>query len=77
MADERKVALVTGGGRGIGRSIALELGKRGFSLAINYSRSVDAAQETCSKIRAAGQDAQVFGADVSDPSQVREMFKNI
>jgi len=77
MTGEGKLALVTGGGRGIGRSIALELGKRGYSVAINYSRSAAAAEEACSQIRSAGQDAQVFQADVSDPSQVREMFKNI
>lgn len=77
MIDERKIALVTGGGRGIGRAIALELGKKGYSLAINYSRSEDAAQKACSLVRATGQDAQAFQADVSDPSQVREMFKNI
>ncbi|HPI98627.1 MAG TPA: 3-oxoacyl-[acyl-carrier-protein] reductase [Synergistales bacterium] len=77
MAGDGKIALVTGGGRGIGRAIALELGKRGYSLAINYSKSGDAAEETCAEIRAAGQDAQPFQADVSDPCQVREMFKNI
>ena len=42
----KKVALITGGGTGVGRSVTLQLAERGFDVAINYSRSEDDAEST-------------------------------
>jgi len=74
---EGKIAIVTGGSRGIGRAIALELGKRGATVVINYNRSADAAQEVLDEIKAAGSDGMVIQADVSDEEQVDALFKTV
>ena len=74
---ERSIALVTGGGRGIGRSIALVLAERGFSLAVNYSRSEKAAREVCELIEQKGGIARPFQADVSKGDDVKNLFSAI
>lgn len=61
-----RVALITGGGRGIGRGIALELGAQGWSVAMTYRTSEQAAQETATAIAQSGGTARVFRCDVSD-----------
>ncbi len=60
-----RIAIVTGASRGIGRAIALELGKRGATIIVNYNANVDAAQEVVKTIEAAGGRAVVLKADVS------------
>ena len=50
----RKIALVTGSGRGIGKGIAIELAKAGYDLGIHYSSSAEGAQDTAQKCRALG-----------------------
>lgn len=82
MTEERdqnsdRVALVTGGSRGIGRAIALELGARGHPVAVNYARNAAAAGQVASAIEDAGGKAIVVGSDVSDADQVDEMFATI
>jgi len=72
---ENKVALVTGGSRGIGRSIALEFGKRGASVVVNYNKSSDAADEVVKQIIDTGGKAAAFQADVSDFKQSETMVK--
>lgn len=72
-----KIAIVTGGSRGIGRAIALELGKRGATVVINYNRSADSAQAVLEEIKAAGGDGFVIQADVSDEQQVDALFKTV
>lgn len=72
---EGRVALVTGASRGIGRAIALELAQRGAAVAINYNSSADAAEEVAAQIEAAGGQAQVFQADVSDFAQAQGLVK--
>ncbi len=63
---EGKVALVTGGSRGIGRAVCLELARQGAAVAVNYAGSQQAAQETVEACRALGAQAEAFQADVSD-----------
>jgi 3-oxoacyl-[acyl-carrier protein] reductase len=67
---EGRVAIVTGGSRGIGRGIALELGAAGAAVAVNYRRDEDAAADTVDQIRAAGGRAEAIQASVSELEQV-------
>jgi 3-oxoacyl-[acyl-carrier protein] reductase len=66
-----KIALVTGGGRGIGRGIALELAREGADVAVNYRRDAEAAAATLAEIRALGREAMAVQADVSDVDAVQ------
>lgn len=68
-----KVAIVTGGSRGIGKAACLELAKEGATVIVNYLRSKEKAEETVKEIRKLGSDAISFQADVSDEGQVRKM----
>ncbi len=72
---DKRIALVTGAGRGIGRAIALELAKDGCAVAVNYSRSEGPANEVAAEIRAMGGEAVAVKANVSDAAEVKEMFK--
>ncbi|MCQ4763320.1 3-oxoacyl-[acyl-carrier-protein] reductase [Cloacibacillus evryensis] len=72
---DKRIALVTGAGRGIGRAIALELAKDGCAVAVNYSRSEGPANEVVAEIRAMGGEAVAVKANVSDAAEVKEMFK--
>ncbi len=74
---EGKVALVTGGSRGIGRAICLELAARGATVAVNYNRSASAAAEVVAQIEAAGGQAMSLQVDVGDAEQVAAMFKQL
>jgi 3-oxoacyl-[acyl-carrier protein] reductase len=74
MADSRRVALVTGAATGIGRAVAVALAKAGFDVAINYSRSEDAANETAAQAGAFGATTLLYRADVSDEAGVRAML---
>ena len=71
---EQKVALVTGGSRGIGAAIVERLAKDGFTVIVNYARSADEADELVRKIEQAGGRAVSAQADVSDAASVRKMF---
>lgn len=70
---KNKVALVTGGGTGIGRAASLALAKRGAIVAVNYSRSKTDAEETVKIITDNGGRAMVIQADVSQDTAVRAM----
>jgi len=72
---ENKVALVTGGSRGIGRAIALELAGRGAAVVVNYHQSAEAAEAVVRQIQAAGGRAAAFQADVSDFKQAEALVK--
>jgi 3-oxoacyl-[acyl-carrier protein] reductase len=69
------VALITGGGTGVGRSTTLQLAERGFHVAVNYSRSSDDAEQTAAAAREKNVKAITLACDVSDDGQVREMIK--
>ena len=73
----RRLALVTGGSRGIGRAIALTLGKNGCDIAVNYNASAEAAEALCEELAALGARASAFKADVSDRTQVEALFKAV
>ncbi len=72
-----RVALVTGGSRGIGREISRELAKRGFAIAINYQSRADDALELCEELRAYGIGCESYSADVADYDQVQTMCREV
>ncbi len=72
-----RVALVTGGSRGIGRAIAVRLAVTGHVVAVNYSKSSGAADEVVKVIEEKGGRAKAYRADVSDAAQVEMMFESI
>ena len=71
------MALVTGGSRGIGRAVALELAGRGNRVAINYAGNDDAAAEVLEVIMSTGKEAMTIKADVSDPGDVDRLFAEV
>jgi 3-oxoacyl-[acyl-carrier protein] reductase len=77
MNPESRVALVTGAGRGIGRSIALKLASKGHRIAINYRTSSAGSREVLEAVRAAGGEGMAFQADVSAEKDVAELFRQI
>lgn len=72
-----KVVLVTGGSRGIGRAICLELSKRGATVAINYRQSRALAENLGEEIRQFGEECEVFPGDVSDRTQARKLVQDV
>jgi NAD(P)-dependent dehydrogenase (short-subunit alcohol dehydrogenase family) len=77
MDARKKVALVTGAARGIGRAIAIDLAAEGVSVAINYHSRRDAAEEVMAVIQAAGGESMVYGADVAKDDAVKSMVEEI
>jgi 3-oxoacyl-[acyl-carrier protein] reductase len=76
-ALEGRVALVTGGSRGIGRSICVALARRGAKVVINYASREDAARETAELVTAAGGTAALSAFDVAASDAVTEAVKQI
>ncbi|HEV3471990.1 MAG TPA: enoyl-[acyl-carrier-protein] reductase FabL [Actinomycetota bacterium] len=74
---EGKVALVTGGGRGIGRAISLELAARGANVVIAFLRKRSAAEETCAEIEGHGVKADAVRCDVGDANKIDVLFDHI
>jgi tetrahydroxynaphthalene reductase len=70
-----KVALVTGAGRGIGREMALELGRRGAKVVVNYANSESTAEEVVRLIQKSGSDAVAIKANVSKVPEIVELFQ--
>ncbi len=75
--SEQRIALVTGGSRGIGRAIARRLAADGMAVAVNYSTSADMADEVVADVTGAGGVAIAVGCDVSDEASVDQMFTAI
>jgi 3-oxoacyl-[acyl-carrier protein] reductase len=72
-----RVAIITGGSRGIGRAVALELGKRGATVVVNYQANATAAQEVVDTIVAEGGNATAIQANVADFAQVEQLIKTV
>jgi 3-oxoacyl-[acyl-carrier protein] reductase len=72
-----KVALVTGGSKGIGKETCILLAEAGARVIINYNRSKEKAEEVKKEIESKGGTADVFEADISDPEKVSALFNYI
>jgi 3-oxoacyl-[acyl-carrier protein] reductase len=70
-----KAALVTGGSRGIGRAICIELAARGARVAVNYNTNGALAEEVVANIAAAGGEAFALAGDVADPAAAETLVK--
>jgi len=75
MSFEGKVAIVTGGSRGLGRGIAIELGKRGAKVVVNYQANAAAANEVVQLIKEAGSAALAVQSDVSQYDAAQSLIK--
>lgn len=74
MNSKKKFALVTGGSRGIGKAIAIELAAQGYHIIINYSSNVAAAESVASIIKSMGVDAILLPFNVGDKDAVKQAF---
>ena len=72
-----RVALVTGGSRGIGAACCLLAAKQGWSVEVNYTSNESAAQQVVDEIKARGGNAMAVQADVGDEAQVLRMFEQV
>lgn len=70
-------ALITGGGTGIGRAIALKLAESGVNIAISYSRSEEDALKTCQEIKDLGVLCLIYKADVTKDAEIRAMVSQV
>jgi 3-oxoacyl-[acyl-carrier protein] reductase len=77
MDSPKRVALVTGAGRGIGRAIAIGLAKEGVSVVVNYLSRRDAAEEVAREIIGGGGKAIVVKADVANDTEVKSMVDQV
>ena len=77
MKGADRIALITGGTRGIGKALALTLVRTGTTVLLNYRRNEPAARAARDEIAAAGGDAELLQADLEDPAQLDAMFDQI
>jgi 3-oxoacyl-[acyl-carrier protein] reductase len=75
--ESGRVGIVTGGGRGIGRAVAVRLAEEGANLAISYRSNDEAAEETAERVREAGVKCELFKGDVASPEDVEALFKGV
>src|SRR5438552_10173361 len=75
MAADGRVALITGGARGIGRAVGLDLASQGWSIAVCYRTSAEDADATCSEIESQGGKALGVQCDVSDPAAAESFVR--
>ena len=75
--DEKKVAIITGASRGIGRATAVELAAAGYFVIINYNSNEAAAAETLKQVRDAGGDGEIIRFDVADAVQTKDAISSI
>lgn len=72
-----RLAIVTGGSRGIGYDIALALARAGANVAIVYRKEKSTAEKVVAEIKSKGRIAWAFNADLADPNQINQLAKNI
>ena len=72
--EEGRVAVVTGGSRGIGRAVALALARQGWDVALSYVANPAAAEETAQRVQAEGTRALVVRADMASEADIRRLF---
>ncbi|HLS67506.1 MAG TPA: 3-oxoacyl-[acyl-carrier-protein] reductase [Pseudogracilibacillus sp.] len=77
MSLQGKFALVTGASRGIGRAIALALGKRGVNVAVNYAGSEERAEQVVHELKSLGVESFKIKANVADETDVKTMMKEV
>ena len=77
MALRNRVALVTGASRGIGKEIALALGRAGLRVAVSFRTNKLGAQKVLSDLRAVGAEGLAFATDVTDPARVKELMEAV
>jgi NAD(P)-dependent dehydrogenase (short-subunit alcohol dehydrogenase family) len=74
---ERRLVLVTGAARRLGRAIALELGAHGWDVAVHYRRSQAQAEDTAQALRVLGARAEAFAADLADEAQCEALLPQV
>ena len=72
-----KAALITGGGKRLGKAISLSLAERGYDIAVHYNSSEEEANKTAQVISEKGRRAEVFQANLSDINQVRALIPRV
>jgi len=77
MSFSGKTAIVTGGSRGIGRAICLELGRQGCDVVFNYTKSGDLARSLVTELNALGRKSRAFQADVTDKPSIDAMVSAV
>jgi 3-oxoacyl-[acyl-carrier protein] reductase len=77
MSDGKKLALVTGASRGIGKAIALTLASDGYSIIVHYNNNQEKAEEVVNEIKQKGVDAFSIQGNLSIPEQIEKMFRDI
>lgn len=77
MSQSNKVAIVTGGGTGVGRATSLQLAQLGYNVAINYSRSKSDAEQTVADIQKLGVEGRAMQVDVADDAACRQMVASV
>lgn len=71
----RKIAIVTGGGTGIGRACSIKFAQNGIGVVVNYSRSAEDAEQTAREVRNLGVPSVAIRADVTNNDEVRDMVR--
>jgi 3-oxoacyl-[acyl-carrier protein] reductase len=74
---EGRVAIVTGGGRGIGRAVAVRLANEGADVAISYRSNDETAESAAEEVRAAGVRCEIFKGDVASAGDVEALIKGV
>ncbi|HEY6580594.1 MAG TPA: 3-oxoacyl-[acyl-carrier-protein] reductase [Rubrobacter sp.] len=77
MIGEGRVAIVTGGGRGIGRAVAVRLANEGADVAISYRSNDETAESAAEEVRAAGVRCEIFKGDVASAGDVEALIKGV